>query len=185
MVLGALVPRSGGAQSLFERLNELVFRSTERRAFMTLGFTIFDLERGTIRHTNAGHLYPYLLRDGVSGPISIESPSLPLGVRNELSARTVEMELHEGDAIVYLSDGIVEAQNDLGDPFGFDQLERLLADQTDRSPSAIRDVILDAVAVHSGNRPADDDRTVMVLRFDQFKTAVSTDPLVPEEAVSS
>ena len=31
---------------------------------MTLAFTIFDLERGTVRHTNAGHLYPYLLRRG-------------------------------------------------------------------------------------------------------------------------
>jgi len=135
---------------------------------MTLAFTIFDLERGTIRHTNAGHLYPYLLRKEGAEPISIESPSLPLGVRSELVTRTVELELHDGDTIVYLSDGIVEAQDPQQEPFGFEQLETLLA-QTERSPSAIRDAILDAVAHHSGDRPADDDRTVMVLRFDNFK----------------
>jgi serine phosphatase RsbU (regulator of sigma subunit) len=181
-----LVEEGAEETSLFHRLNELVYRSTERRAFMTLGFTIFDLERGLIRHTNAGHLYPYLLRNGVREPISIESPSLPLGVRHEINTRTAEMDLQEGDAVVYLSDGIVEAQNDLGDPFGFDHLERLLAEHEDRSPTSIRDMILDAVAVHSGSRPADDDRTVMVLRFDQLRLGLRRDEVmeVEEEAAS-
>ena len=163
-----LVEEGADEVSLFRRLNELVFRSTERRAFMTLAFTIFDLERGTIRHTNAGHLYPYLLREG-EAPFGIEVPSLPLGVRSEITTRTAEVALREGDAVVYLSDGIVEAQNENGDPFGFDQLEALLGSAADRSPSAIRDRILDAVARHAGTRPADDDRTVMVLRFENFR----------------
>jgi hypothetical protein len=47
-----------------------------------------------------------------------------------------------------------------------------LTQHEDRSPSAIRDEILSAVARHSGTRPADDDRTVMVLRFEQFRTTV-------------
>jgi serine phosphatase RsbU (regulator of sigma subunit) len=167
-----LVEEGADEESLFKRLNQLVFHSTERRAFMTLAFTIFDLERGTIRHTNAGHLYPYLLRDGKTTPIAIESPSLPLGVRSELMTRTVELDLQEGDAVVYLSDGIVEAQNGTGDPWGFEHLERLLGEQADRSPSAIRDAVLAAVAIHSGERPADDDRTVMVLRFENFRPNV-------------
>ena len=168
-----LVEEGADEVSLFHRLNDLVFRSTERRAFMTLAFTIFDLEKGTIRHTNAGHLYPYLLRSG-EAPIAIEVPSLPLGVRADVTTRTAEVPLQEGDAIVYLSDGIVEAQSPDGDPFGFDQLESLLQQMTDHSPSAIRDVILEAVARHSGTRPADDDRTVMVIRFDNLKSFVRT-----------
>lgn len=168
-----LVEEGADETSLFQRLNELVYRSTERRAFMTLAFTIFDLERGTIRHTNAGHLYPYLLRRGINAPLSIESPSLPLGVRESIITRTAEAELHEGDSIVYLSDGIVEAQDENGDPFGFDKLEALLAQLPDRSPSAIRDTILEAIAAHSGTRPADDDRTVMALRFDNIGVAAA------------
>jgi len=166
-----LVEEGADETSLFQRLNELVFRSTERRAFMTLAFTIFDLERGRIRHTNAGHLYPYVLRGTSGHPRAVESPSLPLGVRSSIITHTVEVDLREGDAIVYLSDGIVEAQDENGDPFGFDQLESLLANLSDRSPSSIRDAILDAIARHSGTRPADDDRTVMVLRFDSLMTA--------------
>jgi serine phosphatase RsbU (regulator of sigma subunit) len=171
-----LVEEGAEETSLFRRLNDLVFRSTERRAFMTLAFTIFDIEHGTIRHTNAGHLYPYLLRAG-QAPLAIESPSLPLGVRSEIVSRTVELPLQEGDTVVYLSDGIVEAQNNNGDPFGFDQLESLLAGAADLSPSAVRDSILSAVARHSGSRPADDDRTVMIISFDQLRGVTR----IPEE----
>jgi len=114
-----LVEEGAEETSLFHRLNDLVFRSTERRAFMTLAFTIFDLEKGTIRHTNAGHLYPYLLREG-QPPRGIEVPSLPLGVRSTISTHTAEVDLQEGDAIVYLSDGIVEAQDEHGETFELD-----------------------------------------------------------------
>lgn len=176
-----LVEEGADEASLFQRLNELVFRSTERRAFMTLAFTIFDLEHGTIRHTNAGHLYPYLLRDGSHSARALECPSLPLGVRSNLVTQTVEVDLLEGDTIVYLSDGIVEAQDENGDPLGFDQLEAFLGSQTDRSPNAIRNGILDAVARHSGTRPADDDRTVMILRFDNFKPAVDVSVIAEPE----
>jgi len=176
-----LVEEGADETSLFHRLNELVFRSTERRAFMTLAFTIFDLERGTIRHTNAGHLYPYLLRNDGGAPLSIECPSLPLGVKSTILTRTVEVPLQEGDSIVYLSDGIVEAQDENGDPLGFDQLEALLAAQQDRSPSGLRDTILDAVARHSGTRPADDDRTVMVLRFDRLFAPAEPEPIMATE----
>jgi serine phosphatase RsbU (regulator of sigma subunit) len=182
-----LVEEGAEERSLFKRLNELVFRSTERRAFMTLAFTVFDLEHGTIRHTNAGHLYPYLLRNGRTAPIPIESPSLPLGVRHEFATKTIDMSLEEGDAVVYLSDGIVEAQDANGDPFGFDELERLLTEQSDHSPDAIRDAILRAVAAHAGTRPADDDRTVMILRFENFRLNLAgSGPKVTEaEAVVS
>ncbi|PYQ50322.1 MAG: hypothetical protein DMF59_11160 [Acidobacteria bacterium] len=117
----------------------MVHGSTEKRAFMTLAFTTFDLERGVIRHTNAGHLYPYLLRNG-QPPTSIELPSLPLGVRPKIRTRTVEVSLEEGDTLVYLSDGIIEAQNEHGDPFGFEQLEALLKQAEDTSPNTVRDV---------------------------------------------
>ena len=174
-----LVEEGADEESLFERLNALVHGSTEKRALMTLALTTFDLERGVIRHTNAGHLYPYLLRNG-QPPTSIELPSLPLGVRPKIRTRTVEVSLEEGDTLVYLSDGIIEAQNEHGDPFGFEQLEALLKQAEDTSPNTVRDAILQAVSRHSGSRPADDDRTVMVLRFDQFRSAVTAAPELTE-----
>lgn len=161
-----LIEEGADESSLFRRLNELVYRSTERRAFMTLAFTVFDLERATIRHTNGGHIYPYVLRaDGAA--TSIDAPSLPLGVRPELTVHTVETALHEGDTLVYVSDGIIEAQDEQGEPLGFDQLEALVSRCIGMSAEDVRNTILNAVAQHAGTKPADDDRTVMVVRFDR------------------
>jgi serine phosphatase RsbU (regulator of sigma subunit) len=163
-----LVEQGADEHSLFRRLNELVVRSTEKRTFMTLGFTIFDLKYRTVRHTNAGHLYPYLLREG-EPPRPIEAPSFPLGIKEGVRPRTVELPLQERDTFVYLSDGIVEASNETDDPFGFDNLERLLVHLEGASPDQIRDTILEAVADHAGTKIADDDRTIMVLKFDRIQ----------------
>jgi serine phosphatase RsbU (regulator of sigma subunit) len=163
-----LVEEGTSESALFRRLNDLVFKSTDKRAFMTLGFTIFDLERRVVRHTNAGHIYPYILRAG-EAPISIETPSLPLGVRADIEPQTSELELKEGDTVVYLSDGIVEAQNDDREPLGFDAVESLLASLVGSSPAEVQDALLRAVAQHCGDKCADDDRTVMILRFDQLE----------------
>lgn len=162
-----LVEEGADEESLFRRLNQLVYRSTEKRAFMTLAFTIFDLEKRTMRHTNAGHLYPYLIRGG-EAIRALESSSLPLGVREAIDPHTVETSLQEHDTVVYLSDGIIEALDVAGEPFGFDSLEQILQEHTADSPAVIQQAILDAVERHSGGRIADDDRTIMVLRFDQI-----------------
>lgn len=161
-----LVDEGADETSLFRRLNELVFDSTEKRAFMTLAFTVFDMELGTIRHTNAGHLFPYLLRKG-QPPKALEVPSLPLGVRPKLQPKTIELELETGDCIVYLSDGIIEALDQDGHPFGFDRLEEILAFMVEDDPEPIKESILAAVRDHASGLVPDDDRTIMILKFDR------------------
>ncbi len=178
-----LVEEGTSETSLFRRLNDLVFRSTDKRAFMTLGFTIFDLERRVLRHTNAGHIYPYVLREGAP-PFAIEAPSLPLGVRADIEPETVEIELKEGDTLVYLSDGIIEAQSEDREPYGFEALEALLASHAGSAPAEIQDSILRAVARHAGDKRADDDRTVMILRFDQLEELHTRAELLGEAVVS-
>lgn len=175
-------------RAIFRRLNELVLHSTDKRAFMTLGFTTFDLERKVARHTNSGHLYPYLLRKG-SQPHPLEVPSLPLGLRADIEPKTIEIALRDGDTLVYLSDGIIEAQNDDGDPFGFEQLEAVLSRLDSHPPAEVQRKLLDELALHTGDHPADDDRTLMVLRFDRLSVDVQNDEVnanaspapVPEE----
>jgi serine phosphatase RsbU (regulator of sigma subunit) len=175
-----LVEEGADESTLFRRLNDLVYRSTERRAFMTLAFTVFDLELRTIRHTNSGHLYPYVLRRHAA-PSAIEVPSLPLGVRPVHQTRTTELDLEPGDCIVYLSDGIIEALDVHGDPFGFDRLEEILAFMIEDDPQRIRESILMAVADHSGGRAPEDDKTIMIVKFEDLMEAPRADLQHAEE----
>src|SRR6185369_7290625 len=62
---------------------------------------------GTTTIANAGHLSPY--RDGREVAVM---PSLPLGVIAEAEYEATTFQLNRGDRLVFLSDGVVEAQND-------------------------------------------------------------------------
>jgi len=75
---------------------------------------------GTTTIANAGHLSPY--RDGREVPLS---PSLPLGVIADSQYEQTTFQLKRGDRLVFLSDGVVEAQNAEGELFGFERTQQV------------------------------------------------------------
>jgi serine phosphatase RsbU (regulator of sigma subunit) len=81
-------------------------------------------EDGAALLANAGHLPPYL--NGVE--VSMEG-ALPLGTIDDCEFPVTEFHLQPGDRLVLLSDGIVEAQNERGDLFGFDRVRIMLAEE--------------------------------------------------------
>lgn len=75
---------------------------------------------GTVTIANAGHLSPY--RDGREVPLT---PSLPLGVIADGEYEQMTFQLNRGDRLVFLSDGVVEAQNAEGELFGFERTQQV------------------------------------------------------------
>ncbi len=75
---------------------------------------------GTTTIANAGHLNPY--RDGREMQLV---PSLPLGVIAESQYEQTTFHLNRGDRLVFLSDGVVEAQNAEGELFGFERTQQV------------------------------------------------------------
>ena len=69
---------------------------------------------------NAGHLSPY--RDGREMEIE---PSLPLGVVANSSYHETTFQLRQGDRLVFLSDGVVEATSAEGELFGFERTQQV------------------------------------------------------------
>jgi hypothetical protein len=66
---------------------------------------------------NAGHLPPYLNSQEITLP-----GGLPLGVIAQVEYEEIRLYLHQGDRILLLSDGVVEARQPSGELFGFDRL---------------------------------------------------------------
>jgi hypothetical protein len=79
-------------------------------------------EDGEAMLANAGHLPPYL--NGVE--IGMEG-SLPLGMITQTEFPVMVFNLQSDDRLVLMSDGIVEAQNERGELFGFDRIRALLS----------------------------------------------------------
>lgn len=103
---------------MLRRLNErMVGRS--RGGFSTALAAHFTAN-GEVTIANAGHLSPYL--DG----LEIELPgALPLGVVSGAEYETRHFGFAHGSRITFYSDGVVEAQSQAGELFGFDRAKAI------------------------------------------------------------
>jgi hypothetical protein len=73
---------------------------------------------------NAGHLAPYL-----NGKEFDMEGALPLGAIAGVEYPATHFKLSEGDSLMLMSDGIVEAQNAEGKLFGFERIGQMLKDK--------------------------------------------------------
>lgn len=99
---------------LLSRLHEtIVGRAQDGFATALAAFISND---GSVTLANAGHLSPYLDGQEIGLP-----GALPLGIRGGGRYEAVKLELRQGNRLTFLSDGVVEAQNEKGELLGFDR----------------------------------------------------------------
>jgi len=68
-------------------------------------------------YVNAGHNAP-ILRHSNGALESLEVGGLPLGIRSDEKYQTASLVLTPGDTLVFFTDGVVEAFNEVGEEFG-------------------------------------------------------------------
>jgi len=159
--LSTLVEAGHEGGDLFGRLNELIHRSTDPRHYMTLSLLSYDPRTREGILTNAGQLAPYRISGTTVEALSL--PSFPLGLFPARTFPSRPVAFSPGDLLVFFSDGLVEAVDAAEDAFGFDRFEGVLRSNAAAGAAALRSAVLAAVAAHTGGRPADDDRTLLVL----------------------
>ncbi len=76
---------------------------------------------GSATLANAGHLAPYL--NGKELPME---GALPLGMIDGAEFTAMQFQMQEGDSLILMSDGVVEARDAHGHLFGFDRVAELL-----------------------------------------------------------
>jgi serine phosphatase RsbU (regulator of sigma subunit) len=161
-----LVEQTREPEDILRHLDSVV-RNGNTRVFVTATLTLVDLRTGTLRIYNAGHPPTYLLRGGEVQEILL--PGSPLGGLGRTYGRA-DVPLHRGDVLVWLSDGLIEATNTGGDPFGYDAVLKALqgdgkGGKGGDSAGDVRNRLLAAVDRYVGDEPPSDDRTLVVMRY--------------------
>jgi serine phosphatase RsbU (regulator of sigma subunit) len=151
-----------------ERLNDLLLTKSSGDRFASLFWCLYDPAARKVRYLNAGHLPALRVRRQANGHMSMDrlaDGGPVLGVLRETAYATVSIDAGPGDLVVVFSDGITEASNSSGEPFGEDRLIALIATEHHRPSPEICEAILAAVGAFSGKAPRQDDQTLLVVRL--------------------
>lgn len=163
--LRELVVSSGSSPAtMLEMLNHRMHGARLDARFIALIFAVYDARAKRLALANAGGPYPVLVRNGKTAELRAEG--VPLGLFPSIQYEQTTIDLQPGDAVVFASDGILEATNAQEEEFGSARLHKLLAElSTTASASELSDSIVSATDKHSGPGTCPhDDRTLLVLR---------------------
>ncbi|HMA29460.1 MAG TPA: PP2C family protein-serine/threonine phosphatase [Thermoanaerobaculia bacterium] len=151
---------------VLEVLNDIVMKTAPKRMLMTFFYGVLDPASSTLRFASAGHLDPYVFRAREKRLELLSSWGFPLGVRRREPFREFEVRFDPGDRLVLYSDGLIEALNDEGEPFGFERFEGVILSRGARGADVLKQALLESVKSFTRNRPPEDDQTLVVVSFE-------------------
>ena len=137
--------------------------SLEGRRFTTA--VLAEYEPGTRRldYVNAGHNPPILRR--ANGELQkLETGGLPLGIDAGAKYETAGLELVPGDALVFYTDGVVEAFNEKSELFGDERWNSAIRALPDWNAQESLQFLMKPVDEFVGSTRQSDDITCLVFR---------------------
>lgn len=155
-------------EQIHERLEATVAREFSDQAFATGQLARLDLDTGTLTWTNAGHPLPMLIRGGKVVDELDCPPTPPWGLGSLLQPMTAvtlaTAALEPGDAMLFYTDGVVEAHGPGRDQFGTERLADLVGQHASHQlePEEITRRLVHAVLDYQSDQLTDDATLVLV-----------------------
>ena len=148
---------------VLENVNNVLAADNDSMMFVTLIYAVYDPATNRLTYSNGGH-NPMMIV-GRDGDIRLEDPQdgVALGVMSDFEFKVHEIQLQEGDTVVFYTDGVNEAETADGDFFGMERFESLFENQSISDPAQITSSILAGVHAFVGNHPQSDDITCVAL----------------------
>jgi sigma-B regulation protein RsbU (phosphoserine phosphatase) len=133
--------------------------------FLTAWLGCVDAATGRLAYSDAGHNPALHYRAATRDVRRLASGGIPIGVDGDAEFDAGSVVLESGDVVVAYTDGITEASpGAMGEQYGEERLAALLDRLAGRPASEVVEAVLADVARHCGERPAGDDRSLVVLR---------------------
>ena len=179
-------------RELLIRANRIIAQHLDARSFITMTYAVVDLCARTLTYSRAGHC-PLIYLQGGRGKgeggregsgarptgdtprqVQVQVPDgLVLGLkiddgeRFETLLEEVTIPLGAGDVVLLFTDGVTEAMNAGGEPFGEERLAELVAEHGDLPFEELRERILREIRAFIGNTGLQDDLTLVLLKVDE------------------
>jgi sigma-B regulation protein RsbU (phosphoserine phosphatase) len=157
-----------------ERLNAGIHALSDEERYVTLLVAEIDTDQRMIRYVNCGHNPALLFRTSTGKITRLNSSCPPIGLSPEEICELTSENLRTGDVLVFYTDGVTEAENQLGEEFGMERLSAVVRRGSSLSAEDLMVNIYNAAANFCGD-DFDDDVTILVVKieFDSSSTRSS------------
>jgi phosphoserine phosphatase RsbU/P len=162
--LRTIAPENAPLADLVARLNRYACaHSLNGMRFTTAVLAEYSTASRRLTYVNAGHNAPILRR--ANGAVeTLETGGLPLGIRLDRQYETSSLELRPGDALIFFTDGVVEAFNESGEEFGNERWLSAIRSLPDWDASQTLQFLMKRVDEFVGATRQSDDITCLVFR---------------------
>jgi serine phosphatase RsbU (regulator of sigma subunit) len=150
----------------FYATNQRLLKDARANLFVTAFYGILETGTGLLTYSNAGHNPPYLIKNKEDGAISLDRTGMPLGVEGEATWSQNVVQIDPGDTLILFTDGIPDAQNEMGEFFDDDSLLEVCLENYGRPAHEIQAAILAEIQNFVGGASQFDDITLMILKRD-------------------
>lgn len=140
----------------------LASKCKQQKKIMTFQYLYLDSVSGAGSYSNAGGCSPILIK---AATMSVEEFTLAgpaLGAFNKAQYNETAIKFGAGDAIVFYTDGIIEARAPDGSEIGYDGFKKLLQANYNPDPEVFYQNIFAAYTRHIGSSEAQDDLTLII-----------------------
>ena len=156
-----------------EGTNRLLAENNDRCFFVTLFVAELDVASGRLSYVNAGHEPARVV--SLAGSARELAPSGPaLGILEDATFESTEIQLSPGDTIIALTDGVTDAVNAAGERFGDARVDETVARGRRSSANDMVAQIFVAVDGFAGSEEQFDDITCLTLRYRGGQAGLAT-----------
>jgi sigma-B regulation protein RsbU (phosphoserine phosphatase) len=161
-IMRAGAPQCPTPAEMLTLLNDSLQERRVDAQYITMVYAVWNDENQTLQIANAGAVQPLFCRAGEVETIQAEG--FPLGLFPGVAYEEFTLSTRPGDAIIFFSDGIVDAQNAAAEMFGTQRLCDLVKAHLHESAGEIADAILHEIGQFQAGIERFDDETVVVLK---------------------
>ncbi len=153
--------------SILKKVNTPLYFKTNREMFTAVCLAVININSKELTFTNAGLPGPIIKSGNKIELIKSDGPRFPLGMMKDVDYLEKKFQLQKDDLIIFMTDGITEAQNNLKELYSEERLKDFLLKlgTNGMSSSEIKQRILNEVEKFSGKMVTQDDMTVIVIKI--------------------
>lgn len=162
-------------KSLFQNLAEnlditAIFKAiskslrTMNLKHLGMAMTILKLKDNKVNISSAGIPPVLIFRAKEKNIEEVDINGMPLGLVKKFEYEQRELNLHPGDKLLLMSDGLPERQNANGEEFGYEKTKALFSEAQDRNPQELCEYLISGGEKWASGKLQGDDITFLVVK---------------------